>query len=313
MKRKVIQIANSTQLVSLPRKWSQKYGVKKGDEIEVEEQGNKIILSINKGADMGVTKIDVTGLNRTTIIYYIQTLYRYGFDTINVHFNKPAAVHYRLGKEISISSIIHGEVNRLIGFEIVEQKENFYAIKDLAQSSIGELDHVIRRIFLLINDASSDLIKGATELNHTLIGTIEEKHDTVTKFISYCLRLLNKYGYPDYKKTCILYHILSTLDRLTDVLKYSARELLKIKKPLNSKTLQMMTEIDNSIKMYSEFFFKFERKKADDIYRKRNEVLVLLDTNKTKIPPAELVILGKMEQILELLVDVEVARLGIEH
>ena len=33
MKRKVIQIANSTQLISLPRKWSQKYGVKKGDEI----------------------------------------------------------------------------------------------------------------------------------------------------------------------------------------------------------------------------------------------------------------------------------------
>ena len=192
-------------------------------------------------------------------------------------------------------------------------KENFYAIKDLAQSSIGELDHVIRRIFLLINDASSDLIKGATELNHALIGTIEEKHDTVTKFISYCLRLLNKYGYPDYKKTCILYHILSTLDRLTDVLKYSARELLKARKPLNSKTLQMMMEIDNSIKMYSEFFFKFEIKKAEDIYRKRNEVLVLLDTNKTKIPPAELVILGKMEQILELLVEVEVARLGIEQ
>ena len=29
MKRKVIQIANSTQLISLPRKWTIKYGIKK--------------------------------------------------------------------------------------------------------------------------------------------------------------------------------------------------------------------------------------------------------------------------------------------
>ena len=33
MKRRVIQIGNSTQLISLPRKWAQQFGVKKGDEI----------------------------------------------------------------------------------------------------------------------------------------------------------------------------------------------------------------------------------------------------------------------------------------
>ena len=45
MKRKVIQIAESTQLVSLPRKWALKYGVKKGDEVDVLEEGNKIVVS----------------------------------------------------------------------------------------------------------------------------------------------------------------------------------------------------------------------------------------------------------------------------
>ena len=33
MKRKVIQIAESTQLISLPRRWAMKCNVKKGDEL----------------------------------------------------------------------------------------------------------------------------------------------------------------------------------------------------------------------------------------------------------------------------------------
>ena len=44
MKRKVIQIADSTQLVSLPRKWTIKNGIKKGDELEIVEKGPKLIV-----------------------------------------------------------------------------------------------------------------------------------------------------------------------------------------------------------------------------------------------------------------------------
>ena len=100
MKRRVIQIANSTQLISLPRKWTQKYGVKKGDEMEVEEQGNKILISTEKGAELGHIEIDVTGLDRTTILYYIQTLYRTGYDEIKVNFNNPTTIHYRTNKNV---------------------------------------------------------------------------------------------------------------------------------------------------------------------------------------------------------------------
>ena len=48
MKRKVIQIADSTQLISLPRKWALKYGIKKGDELDVEEQGSNVLVSTSR-------------------------------------------------------------------------------------------------------------------------------------------------------------------------------------------------------------------------------------------------------------------------
>jgi len=311
MKRRVIQIANSTQLISLPRKWTQKYGVKKGDEMEVEEQGNKILISTEKGAELGHIEIDVTGLDRTTILYYIQTLYRTGYDEIKVNFNNPTTIHYRTNKNVNITPVIHGEVNRLIGYEIVQQKENFCVIKNLSQSSITEFDSVLRRIFLLMNDASSDLLKGIKELNYGLIETIEEKHDSITKFISYCLRLLHKYGYPDQRKALISYHIISTLDKLIDILKNGGRDILKLKHKFDAKTIQLMTIINESVHIYSEFFFKFDLKKAVQIYKNRQEMLDLLNQHKTKIPADELLMISKMEHALELLADIEVARIGM--
>jgi len=313
IKRKVIQIANSTQLVSLPRKWSQKYGVKKGDEIEVEENGNKIILSIDKGVETRSIEIDVTGLDRTTMLYYLQSLYRMGYDEIKVNFNNPTTIHFRINKNINVITVIHAEVNRLIGYEIIQQKENFCIIKDISTSSIKEFDNVLRRIFLLINDASSDLLKGAKEMNIGLLETLEEKHDSITKFISYCARLLNKYGYPDYKKTAVLYHILISLDRLTDVLKNAGRDLQKFKHKLDGKTIQLLTLIDGNINLYSEFFYKFDLKKAVDIYKNRNEVLDLLYQYRNKVPPDELVLISKATHSMEIIADIEIARLGIEY
>ncbi len=313
IKRKVIQIANSTQLISLPRKWTQKYGIKKGDEIEVEEQGNKIIVSNQKEIEHGSIEIDVTGLDRTTILYYIQSLYRFGYDEIKIVFNEPTTIHFKLDKKESIITIIHREVNRLIGYEIIQQKDNFCLIKDISVSSIQEFDTVFRRIFLLLNDASTDLLKGAKEMNLQLIETLEEKHDSITKFISYCSRLLNKYGYPDYRKTVVLYHILASLDKLIDALKNAARDLLKIKHRLDSKTIQLIQLIDSSIKLYSEFFFKFELKKATEIHKNRNDMLNFLFQYKNKLPADELVLLSKMEHIFELLTDMKVSRMSIEY
>ena len=89
MKRKIIQIADSTQLVSLPRKWSLKYNIKKGDEVEVEEQGNKLLVSTEKGVELKSIEIDVTELDRTTILYYLQSLLQGdSFQLINLRFNR---------------------------------------------------------------------------------------------------------------------------------------------------------------------------------------------------------------------------------
>jgi len=61
MRRKVIQIAESTQLISLPRKWAVRYQVKKGDELNIEEQGSTLIVSTQNEIATKKITLDVRG------------------------------------------------------------------------------------------------------------------------------------------------------------------------------------------------------------------------------------------------------------
>ena len=73
MQRKVIQIADSTQLVSIPRQWGRKYNIKKGDELEVTEKDNTLEISTKKINQESEITLDVTGIDRTSLIYAVRS------------------------------------------------------------------------------------------------------------------------------------------------------------------------------------------------------------------------------------------------
>ena len=122
MRRKVIQIANSTQLVSLPRKWALEHGIKKGDELDVEVQGNKIM--INSGLSKPVSKnieLDFAGL-APLLKRALHALYKVGYDSVLLHYNNPELI-----KAIQIN--LRDET---LGYEVIEQKSNSCIIKTVA-------------------------------------------------------------------------------------------------------------------------------------------------------------------------------------
>lgn len=313
MKRKVIQIADSTQLVSLPRKWALQHGIKKGDEIDVREEGNRIIISTEKEKDVGRIDIDVTDLDRTSILYYLEILYRLGYDEINIHFSEPYAVHFRTAKKEKISSILHYVVGRLIGVEIINQSEKSCIIKSLHELSNKEFETALRRSFLLLTDMSKDLYEGVKNNNRELLESIEEKHDSFTKFVSYCLRILNKVGYFEQRRPIIMYHILASLDKLVDIIKYSARDILEYKQELHADTISVLEKINQNIRWYQELFYKFEIKRIKELYENRDKVIRIIKRSSGKIPPKEGLLLQYLEHSLEFLVDLTQSRIGLEN
>src|SRR3989338_7175348 len=239
MRRKVIQIANSTQLISLPRKWALRFNIKKGDEVEITEKGNKLIVCYDLGHQHTAAEIDVSGLDRTSILYYIEILYRLGYDEIRVKFSSAMTEHYRLNKQEKIISVIHYVASRLIGMEIIQQKESFVVLKSLEQLSGKEFETAVKRIFILLQDASDDFIRGAEKADVVNLETIEEKHDSIAKFISYGMRVLNKMGSGDERNGYLLFHIINQLDKVADIIKYSARDLIAYNKPLSRESVDI--------------------------------------------------------------------------
>ncbi|MBS3098049.1 AbrB/MazE/SpoVT family DNA-binding domain-containing protein [Candidatus Woesearchaeota archaeon] len=313
MKRKVIKQGHNTLTVTLPRKWADKFNVKGGDEIEIEERGSSLILGSEKGICLDKVEIDVTGLDRSSIMFYIRSVYRRGFDEIVIRFNEPYAYHHRVEQKKKVVSIIHQEVNRLVGVELIEQKNDFCVIKDVSGDSFKDFDTILRKVFLLISDALSDITIGAKESETVLIEEIEEKHDTITKFISYCLRLLNKKGYVDSRKTIFLYTIIESLDMITDIVKYAARDLLAYNKKLKKETLDILDSIKTSFTTFYELFYKFDLKKFSKLNEIRDSVLKKIDVLPKKIPETELVLVTDMEHILEIIREISGTRMGLEY
>lgn len=312
MKRKVIQVGNSTQLISLPRKWCKKHGLMKGDELDVVIQGSK--LEVNAGSTIVENRaiIDVTGLDRTSVLYCIRSAYRRGYDVITIRFSSSTAPHFRSGKEKAVLAVINEEVNNLVGMEVIEQKEDICTLKDISNESFEDFDIMLKRVFLLFKDASNDLIVGADKHDRIALETIDEKHDRITIFISYCLRMLNRKGYNEQYKNSLLYLIIGNLDKITDVLKYAARDLLQYDKRVSNETLKVLTETLSIMKVYYGFFYKFDVRRVKDMYVLRHKMIQKINKLTTKVPLEEIMILNNVRQICELVVSITEAKLSLE-
>lgn len=313
MRRKVIQIGGSTQLISLPRAWAQKYGIKKGDELNIEEDGGKIIVNTENNVPFDDVEIDITGLDKSSIMHTIRALYRRGYDTIKVTFNKPLTVDYRTGETPSVISIIHEEVNRLTAVEIIQQKENFCIIKEISETGTKEFDALLRRMFILLTDASKDLLSGLNNNDVIMLQTIEDKHDSIARFASYCLRLLNKKGYSESGKALVMYHIISSFDKIADVLKYTSWRALSYKKKLTKKSLSVIEDIDKSLQMYYDFFYKFDMKKLRDLSENREKTKRKISFLTKTVPQHDVLILDTLAHTLEILLHITEARLSLEY
>ena len=311
--RKLIQHGPSSLTIALPIKWLKERGIKKGDSMYIGAEGNKLVLSTEEAIKLEKISIDVTNLDRTSILLYIQSLYRFGYNEIEVKFEKLTTTHYRKDQQVTISSVIHEIANRLIGAEIIEESENRALIKYITKEAEEDFKVVLRRAFLLLKDIANTFLNGIKNNDSNSIKTIEEKHDNINKFVSYCLRLLNKYGYPDVKKTSFYYHIIASIDKLVDILKYNARDILVYNKKFNKETIKILENIDKSILMYYELFYNFDIKLADKLSQNRDYVKNSIKAKIKKIPEEELIYLTNMKQILEILLDLTDFRMGLEY
>ena len=162
-------------------------------------------------------------------------------------------------------------------------------------------------------DAAKVFIEGARVHDRPLLESVESKHDTITKFVSYCMRLLNKKGHINPKKTAYCLHIVALLDRITDVLKYAARDVLQYNKKLNPRVVGVLEAIDYDLELYSKLFYKFDTEKIVEINTRRYKAELALRQLPDSTATLETLVAASTFSIHELLLDLIEARTALEY
>ena len=138
--RKLIKFGNSSHVISLPKTWLDKQGIKKGDIIYFEENENgDIIISSKeyKDTDEGKNlKIDIDGLTNKEIQLEIVSGYIKEFRKIIL-----------TGKEIKTKATeIRKILHELIGIEIIEQTKSKIIAKDFLNICEIRLEDLRKRL-----------------------------------------------------------------------------------------------------------------------------------------------------------------------
>src|SRR3989338_6301393 len=147
MRRKIVKHGSTSLTVTLPFEWVQKYGLKKGDELELEVIGSKVCFSTGKDIHSNKKEVDTTewGLFTKNNLTH---LYQLGYDEIEVRFDD----------EKTLQEII-ARVPECIGFEIIDQKPNSIYIKSIAHTLEEDFDILLRKSFLITNEMAKSVLE----------------------------------------------------------------------------------------------------------------------------------------------------------
>jgi phosphate uptake regulator len=250
MKRKVIQLAGKTLVVSMPNKWVKKYGVKKGDDVEVEEGERKLVVKVGGEGEKVVKVLDAKDLN-LMLKRVTGALYKAGYDEIEITYYTPEQY-----------SIIRDVLNKMcMGFEIVKHGQRTIHIKMLSDLHSQEFENILRRLFLSLLSSADDSLEYIKQANLNGMEEIILRDSVINKYSDFCRRVLNIQGYGDARKTTTYYHICEELERIGDSYSDLMKFMLdnKIKK-LDPSTLNLISEINKYLRLYYELFYDFSLK-----------------------------------------------------
>jgi len=255
MKRKVIQLAGRTLLISLPKPWTVQHHIRKGQELNITEQDNNLIVSHKPSTT--TTKTSITVTKDTFVKNEIAFLYQKGVDEITVNYPNAQELYDEIKER----------TNNLLGFEIVNQTAHSCTIKNISAPQVEAFDTIFRRTWHVLNTM-------AEEGNKKNIMAMEQ---TINKLTDFCKRLLNKYPTPTQSYQ---YAIVRDLEKIGD--QYAA---LCKEKNVNSSHRQ---DINDFLKKTELLVFNFKENNIKAYLKQRHKI------NQLKIKSQELNVIKQL-------------------
>lgn len=328
MKRKVIRQGHNTLTLTLPSKWVRKCNVSSGDEIEIEEKDHSLLIHGKKSTAIRSTTLDLKNLNLELTWRSIISAYRAGYEEIEVQFQNPKKetktaytgfgfdnlqLLVTKGKiEVSTIELIQALVNRLIGVEIIDQKENYCLIKEMGETTYKEFDNSLRRIFLLLLSMAEECYECYSKNYKEPLKSIHMVDTNLDRFEDFCIRVLNKIGYKDYGKTPTMHTTIFMLELMGDEFRKLALHFLESDakpRPLMIKEFEIQKD---QLRRIYDLYYNFSREKIAEVYQKDKEGDNYLRQNYSKFNDDEKEIIHHFKKIGVFVLSLAELRLDLE-
>jgi len=231
-------------------------GIKKGDQINLEEQGNDILIQSTSKKEPKKAELNLT----TSYFNYIFNLIR------NLYLNAYDVIHLNLHSEEDILTVNH-VVDMLIGYEIIEKKKLRCTIKDITNESEEDFDTIYRQVWRtvrsMIDIVIDSLSNGHNKTNHLKIKDIIVN---ISRLSSYCRRVIYKNKLTKDDKGLSDYMIINRLFMIGRNLFWVHEFIYKNKFKIKKETVDFSKQfLDSYDSLYDLYYSK------DTIYGKKTK------------------------------------------
>lgn len=283
MKRKLVKQGPQTLVVSMPSQWIKKNKLEKGNEVEIAEISNNLVISGKSIVEPKTREPYVLNLDEKEDYLtkrYLTMLYRLGYEEIILTFNKSKIKKLKTQESVPLEKFISNLTNRFIGMEIISSEKNKIILKCFTTISPEELKALQRRIFLLMLEFMNNLLNKNYNSNRA--------HDSITKFINYFFRILNASPEASLEDKEFLYGFFSVQDKLADFLRHIHFEIKRAKR-LSKSTQTLLKEIFSLYDDMYHLYYKFKDEKSKEIVLKRYELVRKVHKARLTAPEAKII------------------------
>lgn len=289
MKRKVSRVGPATLVVSLPSRWAKTHGVKKGDEIEIIENGSQLCLNLDKKEQLKKIKLNLSDFDfmaeRVMSAYYKE-----GYDEFEVMF--------KTNKELKhIMDVVN---KTFIGFEIYDQKDNAIVLKKLAKIDYDEFYNIFRKVLMLLKDIISEGEGALSKNDRDKLESLILLDRNINRFVDYCKRTISVGGVNLKNNGTYHYVMVDTLETIGDKYKEIFRQYLGDAQGFNEVS-GLYSDANTYFNYFSSLMTDFDVMKIAEFGNKRNSLMKKYDIlSKSKNKP-NLRILFTLNEIIELI------------
>lgn len=314
--RKVLEMGGGTLLISLPKAWARKNGLKKGSTVAVDElSGRKLIVRPIEGNEDRPSEVTVeyTGEDMAPIINDVTGAYLYGYGVIRMVGKKVISREDRARVKATLS--------RLIGLEIMDEDSKHITVQFLPEPSAISPERIVKRMSGILDGMIRDTSEAVEGNDEKLLSLVAERDDEVDRLYFLLVRTIRTATiHPEIAETYGLapmdvldYRVLASfLESAGDAIAELTRKLhdIKLQKHVAREYTSSLSLIREMNELATQSFLTRRSGRSPEAYARINELSSRVSESLVRITqvaetePTIVETLGALERASKLLVDI---------